>query len=655
MSSSFYPTIASRSSQSLAIHRLMFQINNDQSSIRKLEEQLSTGLRITKASEDPSAAIRALAAQRQLEYKNQLHSNIQSAQSVLTASETSLAQSHAILNEMRGLAVAAADNTHSPEELQAIGAQIDAAISKLVDIGNTKLHDQYLFSGSRVGRPPLETRTDAIAFTGTRDELQTFTDFASTVAANITADEAFGVRSAHVVGNVELNPNPLLSTKIRELNGGRGVNLSGIVISDGGTTLEVDLSSAFTLDDIKRTIEAEPLGGRALQVTLNGNGLQVTFADGLGGILRISESGAGFTAEELGILSTSSSSTAPIVGSDLNPQVTNATLLSQLFAGTGVTIGNSFRIQQGDRTYTIATNGMSTVEDLLNGIHRSGAKVIAELDSSGERLTVQSVESGTTLSIGENGSNLASVLGIRTFDTTTLVSNLNFGQGIFTSDTTFDLTITRTDGSQLQINLDGVQTVGDVLDRINNHVDNFAPALRVVASLAVNGNGVVLTAPSGTQQISVSSPGGSQAAIGLGLVPRGSITSTGAVSGTNSVIQGSDVSGIEVEGAFTSLLRFKQSVDTNNLEDIERIARALDDDLLRMSLARGVMGARQQSLDSSLQTTDDQIIQLTEVESDELDADLAKTISDLTARQAALQASLQLMGNVNQLTLFNYI
>ncbi len=655
MSDSFYPVIASRSSQPLAGHRLLFQINHDQTAIHKLEEQLSTGRRINKASEDPSAAIRALAAQRQLEYKGQLLENIKSAQTVLTASETSLAQSQSILNEMRGLTVNAADNTNSPEERQAMLAQIDAAISKLVDIGNTKLHDQYLFSGSRVGRPPLDIQSDSIAFTGTRDELQTFTDFASMVAANITANDAFGVRSSRVVGRVDLNPTPSLNTRISELNGGQGVNLSGIVLSDGSTTIEVDLSNAFTLDDIKRAIEAEPLGTRDLLVSVVGNGLQIDYTDGLGGILRVNESGAGLAAAELGILTSVSTSTAPVVGTDLNPIVTPATPLSQLLDGSGITIGSSFRLQQGNRTYTIATNGMSTVEDLINGIHRTGANVIAEIDSNGQHLTLQSVESGTTLSIGENGSNLASALGIRTFDTATLVSDLNFGQGIFTTDTGPDLRITRTDGSLLQINLDGVQTVGDVLDRINNHVDNFAPALRVVASLATTGNGLVLTAVSGTQQISVSNPGGSQAAIGLGLVPRGSIDAVGVASGTNSVIQGTDVSGVEVEGAFTSLFRFKEAIDSNNFEDIERIAQAIDDDLLRMSLARGVMGARQQSLDSAQQTTDDQIIQLTEVESNELDADLAKTISDLTARQAALQASLQLMGNINQLTLFNYI
>ncbi len=42
-------------------------------------------------------------------------------------------------------------------------------------------------------------------------------------------------------------------------------------------------------------------------------------------------------------------------------------------------------------------------------------------------------------------------------------------------------------------------------------------------------------------------------------------------------------------------------------------------------------------------------------ESKNLDADLAQTISELQARQASYDASLKLLGNASQLSLFNYL
>ncbi len=244
---------------------------------------------------------------------------------------------------------------------------------------------------------------------------------------------------------------------------------------------------------------------------------------------------------------------------------------------------------------------------------------------------------------------------MRTFDTTTPVSRLNFGQGIFGSDIGSDLRIQRTDGTELVIDLDGVQTVGDVINKINSHVDNFSPALRVTASLATTGNGLVLSAPTGLQQIRIINSGGSQAATGLGLVPAGTASATGSTVGTDSVINGVDVSGIEVEGVYTTMLRLEEAVRTGDSKQMERLVDALDNDLRRLSMSRSIVGARQQNIEAIQTRTEDQQVQLKEIESNEIDADLASVISDLSSRQAALEASLRLMGTSSQLSLFDFI
>jgi flagellar hook-associated protein 3 FlgL len=67
------------------------------------------------------------------------------------------------------------------------------------------------------------------------------------------------------------------------------------------------------------------------------------------------------------------------------------------------------------------------------------------------------------------------------------------------------------------------------------------------------------------------------------------------------------------------------------------------------------VGTRQQSIDSRIQKSEDEQIRLREIESQNLDADLASVISELTHRQAALQASIQLMGQTARMTLFDYL
>lgn len=653
--SSFYPAVSGRTSNQLGISRLLFQINNDQNAIQSLQTQLSTGRRISVPSDDPGAAIRALTAQRQLEFKAQVDDNLQSADTILSATESTLAQAQSIMNEMRGVAVQSIGTTLSDAERAAFSEQVQSAISKLAELGNSKFRDQFIFGGSSVLDNPFDFAGDSVRFSGNDEELRTISDFASTVAANVTAEDAFGVRSNEIVSTVDFDPSVSLETPLAQLNRGRGVSPGAVSFGDGAEVITLDLANAHDLQDVVEKISGTVLGPRTLTASLTANGLTVAYADGLGGTLRIAEVGSGKTAESLGINNSAVAGSSPTVGTDLRPILTKETALSQLFGGTGITIGELFQIRQGEKDFVVSTNGIATVEDLINRIHASGAQVVAAIAPSGEGFSIQSTESGTAFSIGERGTGLATKLGIRSMTGTTPLSRLNFGQGIFTNEDTDDLLLTRSDGTQFSVDLSGAQNVQDVIEQINNNVDNFTPALRIQASLATNGNGIVLSAPDGLSPIRVRNIGGSQAAWGLGLVPTGSESASGTTVGTRSVISGGDVSGVEVEGVFTSLIRMRQALDANRPEDMIRITAGLDDDIQRMSLARGLVGTRQQSIERTRDLSAEQQLQLKEIESIELDADLAQVISELSAREAALQASLQLMGQTSRQTLFNYI
>ena len=175
----FYPALPGRATNQLTTSRLMFQINTDQTAIQRLQTQLSTGRRIERPSQDPGAAIRALSAQRHTELRVQLDTNLKAADTILSASESSLSQAQSILNEIRGVAVLSADTTLSAEEVEAYVDQIEAALDKLVEIGNSKFRDQYIFGGSSVTEAPLQRINDAVRFNGDSNELLTIADHAS--------------------------------------------------------------------------------------------------------------------------------------------------------------------------------------------------------------------------------------------------------------------------------------------------------------------------------------------------------------------------------------------------------------------------------------------------------------------------------------------
>lgn len=655
MLGSFYPMVAGRTSNPQVRFRMLYQLSTDNASIQRIQTQLSTGRRVSKPSEDVPAALRAITIQANNERKTQFRENLETTQSFLGVSDTTMSNIHDLLTEARATAVQSVDSTLSDAQREAISLELSNSIDRLVQLSNSKFRDRYLLAGGAVKTPPFETTADGgIIYKGDFNALNTMVDFHTSIEINASAQDALGVLSEGVIGSTDLNPGISPSTPLADLNLGQGVGKGLISFSNGTNTVELDFTDAYELDDVVQTINGIQLGNRTLTANLTPTGVRVNYADGFGGNLRILDIGTGTTARQLGLRTQPLGASTPINGTDLNPILRETTRLDSLNNGAGINLAAGFRITQGTKTYTINTSALTTVEDLFNAVKASGAKVLTEIADNGKTIRIQSIESGTDFSIGENGGSVANALGIRTFAGTTALSKLNYGQGV-TFGPGADLVFKRSDGTPLEIDLDGSTTVTDVINKINNDPNNQTTATKITASLATTGNGIVLTALPGAESVTISTGGGSQAAWDLGLVPRGQDSATLTPSGANLLLQGRDVSGQEVKGAINTILKLKAAVEKFDLSEIERLTNVVNEDVERMGLARGELGMRQQRIDKLIVQTDDQQIALSAAESKELDVDLAQAISDLQARQAALQASLNLIGTTAQLSVWNYL
>ena len=665
--SSFYPVVAGRTSDALSRYRSLYQVQVSKLGIQQLENQLSSGKRFDLPSQDPTAAIRVIGIQRDLEFRDQTLRNLDSSQGYLNVTESTLANVQDTLTEIRGLGVESAGNVNSEAERTGWVSQINATIERLTAAANTRYQDRYLFAGGRVDTPTVSNVKNAIQFTGNESSLLTIADSGEYVAHNVTGQKALGLISDSVVSRVDLDPAAIASTRLADLNGGLGISPGAIQLADGVERVTVDLSSAETLGDvIERVNAAAPLSGRKVQLSLSSGALVVAYEDGALGQLRILESATGRTAADLGILVETPSTPLPITGSTLDPILRQTTLLSQLNGGLGFNANDGIRLEQNGKSYTILIGTAVTLEDVTNTINGSGAAVRADITPDGKSLRIRSTQSGTNFSIGESTGNLAERLGLRTFHGQLRLDQLNFGQGVNQADGP-DLTFQRNDGSEFSIDLVGTTTVQDVLDRINNHVVNQVPAKKINASLNTVGNGITISSleyipdPLGPPltttpgPIKIRNAGGSQAAWGLGLIPIGSTEAEASLVGTTYSILGKDPNPQEVKGVFNSLIRLREAVTAQDTTGIARAVELLDQDLSRLSLSRGSLGVRQQRIDDLKSLQEDNQIELKADESRNFDADLVQTISELQARQASYEASLKLLGNSSQLSLFNYI
>ncbi|HET6324273.1 MAG TPA: flagellar cap protein FliD N-terminal domain-containing protein, partial [Planctomycetaceae bacterium] len=226
------------------------------------------------------------------------------------------------------------------------------------------------------------------------------------------------------------------------------------------------------------------------------------------------------------------------------------TLLGALNGNAGVQAGSIRITDAAGHATTVNLSNAYTVNDVINAINNNGVAQVDASTSGGHLvITDQSGGSGTFTVANVSGGHTASDLGIAQSSTTgtitgqnvyqttnnTLLSQINDGNGLSTTAGTSSLQITLSDGTQLKTDLSSAQTVGDVLNDINDASGNGG---KLVASI-VNG-GIQLTDTSGgTGTLSVSDEDQSSVVeeLGLNVAANGNTISGNALlGGINSVL-----------------------------------------------------------------------------------------------------------------------
>jgi flagellar hook-associated protein 3 FlgL len=137
---------------------------HQQAKLSKLQEQISTGVRLTKPSDDPSASTRVLELEQSLSLINQYQSNISSAENRLELEEGTLSGLDNLVVRVRELAIQANNASLDDVALRAIGIQIDERMNELMSLANSRDNNgEYLFAGFQNRTEPFtETQTGSL-------------------------------------------------------------------------------------------------------------------------------------------------------------------------------------------------------------------------------------------------------------------------------------------------------------------------------------------------------------------------------------------------------------------------------------------------------------------------------------------------------------
>ncbi len=634
------PVNVARVSHNLRSFNLLNTLQANQTGMFRVQNQLSTGLRFLSPSEDPLRAATAGVLDRRMDLINSVNGHLQTANATLRDGEAAMQEGVDMLREAHNIALQAASDTLSEDERQSLATVIDAIIDSAISVGNREHLGRYLFSGHRAAVPPFELGADGVIFRGDAGRSMVIGDTdLSEHDFTISGMEFFGAVSTEIRGIRDLDPAVRNSTRIGDLRGttGDGVRLSRIAVTDGTTRTEIDLSGAATLGDVLDRLNAEMPD--TLQATTDGRGILVQPTAGAGPVsITIEDIGGGQAARDLGLLA--DSATLAAGGADLDPVLTLQAALADLSGGFGVNLAGGLTIRSGNESAVIDFGAAQTVEDVINAINVALPGVWARIAEDGRTLEIMNRVSGADLYIEENGGSAATNLGVRSLRGDTLLGDLRDGRGVETVEGN-DLRIVTADGSAVELDVDGLDTIQDVIDALN-----AAGGGAITASLATSGNGIVIVDNTpGAGPVRIERVNHSPAIDGLGL----------NVAATGNALIGADVRPVKVDGAFTALLELKKGLEEDDGQMISAAGARLERALRGMQEVQGRLASMARSMEDRAARVDNELYAARVLSSDVRDVDVSEAVVRFQQLQTALEANLSTSSRILNLSLLDYL
>ena len=180
-----------RITHQLITKSVLSNIQRNQSALGKLQEQLASGKKLGKPSDDPIRVARVMGHNTQLAQNQQYQKNISAAVSWMETTEDALGRSGEVIQRLRELAIQGANGAMSDNAREAIAMEVDELVNVLVQLGNTSYEGRYVFAGHQTNVQPFNRNGNDVQYNGDQGALRWEAAPQVTIRGNITGNELF--------------------------------------------------------------------------------------------------------------------------------------------------------------------------------------------------------------------------------------------------------------------------------------------------------------------------------------------------------------------------------------------------------------------------------------------------------------------------------
>lgn len=166
-----------RVTQSMLSNSNLKYISQNYNNLAKLQEQLTTGKKITKPSDDPVIAMKGMRYRSQVVEVDQFRRNLNEGFNWMDNADSALDETNQVLQKIRELVVQASNDSYETESRKNIEKEISSLQEHIISVANSKVGENYIFNGTNTNTSPIKENqfnVDFNKFVGDMDQAEDY-------------------------------------------------------------------------------------------------------------------------------------------------------------------------------------------------------------------------------------------------------------------------------------------------------------------------------------------------------------------------------------------------------------------------------------------------------------------------------------------------
>jgi flagellar hook-associated protein 3 FlgL len=187
-----------RSTQTSVFNQVRSGLRINFGSLARAQEQVATGKRILRPSDDAVGAALALALRRRIDEAGRYLAAIDAGRPLLERGAAGLEQASGLIAEARAVVIEGLNGTLSAADRRTLATRIERLRAELVGVANARTANTYVFGGTLTQDPPFVEQTvsgaRAVVYRGDDGLRSILVGSQDELAVNVPGSEVFGKR-----------------------------------------------------------------------------------------------------------------------------------------------------------------------------------------------------------------------------------------------------------------------------------------------------------------------------------------------------------------------------------------------------------------------------------------------------------------------------